>query len=539
MTRKIILALALFGAAGGVNAAGATSKPRLIVNIVVSQMPYDYLRQFSPNFGDGGFRRFASQGLNFSQASYTFSKTTTPATLASLTTGAYPDMHGIVADRWIDFTTNRTISLIDDERVSGLACDAGCGRYSPANLLLPTLGDKLMAESPGSRVVTIALDPLSAVVLGGRSRDVYWMDDTRGNWVSSTAYMSSLPQWVASYNQSHTAENMLGFRWTPFIHPEKYLYDKHTAIDVEWAAGRGSSAQSSAKASGGKQSYASLLKTPVGNMLVTDMARQVITYEGLGKGKGGATDILNICFDTPRYVGEKYGSRSMEVEDVFYRLDDDIAEMVNFIKAQMPTQSVLFVLTSDHGTNLQGGEQERFNSDMFRLLVNGLLSSQYGRQEWAVGFIDGELYLNHDVILSQNLDLAQLQAKVASFAVQFSGVSHALTGSAMGGGYFGSGYARMMQRSYYPKRSGDVMLNLMPGWTVDRDKVLSCSGSMYDYDAHVPLMLLGTAIPAGEVRTPVDMCALAPTLARILGISPPMAPETPLVDQILDCYENR
>jgi hypothetical protein len=42
---------------------------------------------------------------------------------------------------------------------------------------------------------------------------------------------------------------------------------------------------------------------------------------------------------------------------------------------------------------------------------------------------------------------------------------------------------------------------------------------MYDYDTHVPLVMLGWRIPPGtEVATPSDMTRLAPTLAGILGI---------------------
>jgi hypothetical protein len=46
---------------------------------------------------------------------------------------------------------------------------------------------------------------------------------------------------------------------------------------------------------------------------------------------------------------------------------------------------------------------------------------------------------------------------------------------------------------------------------------------MYDYDTHVPLVMFGWRIPARHADTPVDMTQLAPTLARILQISRPMA----------------
>lgn len=49
-----------------------------------------------------------------------------------------------------------------------------------------------------------------------------------------------------------------------------------------------------------------------------------------------------------------------------------------------------------------------------------------------------------------------------------------------------------------PRRSGDVVVNLMPGCIEERPDVRSKSGSMYGYDTTVPLVLYGGGIPAAE-----------------------------------------
>lgn len=79
--------------------------------------------------------------------------------------------------------------------------------------------------------------------------------------------------------------------------------------------------------------------------------------------------------------------------------------------------------------------------------------------------------------------------------MQFRGVSHALSSTAMRSSYFGSGYGEKMQNSFYPRRSGDVVVNLMPGCIEERPDVRSKSGSMYGYDTTVPLVLYGGGIP--------------------------------------------
>ena len=46
-------------------------------------------------------------------------------------------------------------------------------------------------------------------------------------------------------------------------------------------------------------------------------------------------------------------------------------------------------------------------------------------------------------------------------------------------------------------------------------------GSLYNYDASVPLFFYGPAFRAGVFETPVEAVDVAPTLARAMGIAQP------------------
>ena len=82
-----------------------------------------------------------------------------------------------------------------------------------------------------------------------------------------------------------------------------------------------------------------------------------------------------------------------------------------------------------------------------------------------------------------------------------------------------------MQNGFYPRRSGDVIINLMPGWIEERNKTRSASGSMYRYDTNVPLIIFGGGVKAAQRNEKVDMTSLAATQARLLGITSPSAAE--------------
>jgi len=497
-------------------ATAQSGRPRLVVGITLSGVPQEAVQKLASRFSTEGFARFAQAGTSFSAAHLGYMQTLAPTGIATITTGVNPSMHGVVAGSWTDYVTGARVSLIGDDAVQGVGGDAGGERYSPLHVVMPTVGDRLVAESPASKVVSVATDPTSAIVAGGRRGRAYWMDGQRAVWVSSTAYVPALPDWIVAHNVAHTAEGYADAGWTPARPVRGYLSATNTIF-----GGQGGGERVTSFSRGSTIDYAAMLASPVGNTLVADFARRAIAGEQLGTDD--ATDMLYVTFDASRRVGERFGAGSMEYEDMLYRLDMDMGTMMSAIENEVGVGRVLFVLASDGGVGDAAGAAERFNVAQFKTILNSFLGVQFGAGEWVIDYIDRQVYLNRNLIYSRNMNLEDVQNRAAAFVLQFRGVSHVLTSTALAGGYFASDYGAMMQRGFYPRRAGDLMLNLMPGWVEDRAGVASLSGSMYDYDTHVPLALAGWRVAAGlRVDTPVDVTALAPTLARIMGIGRPV-----------------
>ena len=150
----------------------AATKPRIVVNIVVSSMRADDLERYANNFTNSGFRRLTDNGQWFTNASYNYMQTTTPVSLATIATGAMPSTHGVVADRWFDYVTNSQIKVIDDKKEQSLNYSAGSGNYSPRNLSAQTLADAMKEYDTKSRIATIAMDPTSAIIMAGHAGEV-------------------------------------------------------------------------------------------------------------------------------------------------------------------------------------------------------------------------------------------------------------------------------------------------------------------------------------------------------------------------------
>ena len=515
-----------------VNEATAAERPRLLVNIVVSGMRTDDLVRYNKNFSNGGFNRLINNGAYFTNASYDYMQTTTPVGLATLSTGAMPSTHGVVSDSWFDYVGNKRVSLIEDSKEQCVNYSGDAIGYSPRQLIAETISDAMIQSDSTSQVATIAIEPLSAIVTAGHSGEVYWMETLQTAWTTSSYYTKELPAWITQYNQTDKNLDFLTKRWNALLEYDNYLNSRVACIEglKSKQNKRIDHIEEDAAAINKifSDEYEQMCYTPTGNSALLAFAKQMVANNKMGGDE--VPDILNIVLDTPRKICSRFGPESVEYEDMLYRLDRDLEEFISFVTAQVTDpQQIVVTLCSDHGTSpsfdIESNHVERFNVRQAEVITNAFIGAQHGNGEWVLGYIDRAIYLNHDLIIERGLSLKDMQHDVATFMMQLRGVSHAVAAEAMRNTYFGSGYGRKIQNGFYPRRSGDVIINLMPEWIEEKENVRSSSGSMYLYDREVPLIIFGGGVTKGKYSQKVDMTSLATTEARLLGIGSPSAAE--------------
>ena len=74
-------------------------------------------------------------------------------------------------------------------------------------------------------------------------------------------------------------------------------------------------------------------------------------------------------------------------------------------------------------------------------------------------------------------------------------------------------------RGFNARRSGDLEIILEPYWIRRADG--TTHGTPYNYDAHIPLILLGRGIRPGMYSNHVALNDLAPTLSTLAGVEIP------------------
>ena len=183
--------------------------PRLVVGIMVDQMRFDYLTRFWNQYGEGGFKRLVSEGFNCRDHHFNYAPTSTGPGHASVYTGTTPSRHGIIGNNWFDKEAGAEVYCVGDTLQTSVGTDSNAGKHSPHRLLVTTITDQLrLHHQRRSKVISIALKDRGAVLPGGHlANAAYWYEGGEsGNWISSSYYMDSLPDWVAAFNDSEAAE---------------------------------------------------------------------------------------------------------------------------------------------------------------------------------------------------------------------------------------------------------------------------------------------------------------------------------------------
>ena len=530
-TLSLLIACTFTSANAQHNLSIPPEKPKLIVQIVVSQMRFDYLQRYESKFTYDGFRMIASEGAFCKNARYNYLLTQAYPGLATISTGSNPSTHGIVSDKWISKLTNEEIKAVADDKVETVGGSFFSGKYSPKNLITSTLGDEIRISNPRSKVVGIAMDPGSAILsTGHNANSVYWFDTERGFWVSSSHFLNEAPAWVDTFNTKGFAQVYAEREWNA-LNPISQYEEADTATVKNEESKKRIAQKLRQMISGiiqGKKSktdFVSLTQNPFGNLLTKDFAIAAILGEELGKDDN--TDLLTVTFSPTRNISQKYGPHSIEIEDTYLKLDKEIAHFLQFINATVGKENVLVVLTSDQGVASTPDHMEKskipggyFDPNKAMMLLSSYLNITYGTGKWVVAFHEKQIYLNHRLIEDSNLQLAEVQQRIANFMIQFTGVANVSTGQVLQTSNFTSGILQKFQNSYNPRRSGDIIINLEPGW-VEKNGTVTSANSPYSYDAHVPLIWYGWKIKRKAILNPVSMTDIAPTISTLIGITWP------------------
>ncbi|RVT94898.1 alkaline phosphatase family protein [Sphingomonas crocodyli] len=492
--------------------------PKLIVAISVDQFSADLFAEYRQYY-TGGLKTL-TQGAVFPSGYQSHAATETCPGHSTILTGAHPAKTGIIANDWMDLSVARpdkTIYCSEDETVPGSSSEHYT--VSPKHLLMPTLGDRMKAFNPASRVVSVAGKDRAALMMGGHVADQMWWWD-RDHFVSFVG-KAETPT-VKAFNARIAAQ--LAKAGKPYTLPA-ICQTRVSAVPV--SANRSVGVPIPARKAGDKAAWR---VSPEYDQSTIDLASALVDEMKLGRGE--APDVISIGLSATDAVGHTFGTEGPESCGQVMHVDALLGTF--FTKLNAAKIPYVVVLTADHGghdlperNQIHGLPSDtRVDPDKSPKVVDTAITQALKLDGVTVygGGSFGDFYI------SKGLSDANRKRAIEATKTRLS--ADPQVGAVFTAEDF-VGYKpttmpvtewTLLDRaaaSYHPGRSGDLIVLLKPNVVPIPDPSrgsVATHGSPWDYDRRVPILFWWPNAHGFEQPNPVETVDILPTLAALIGL---------------------
>lgn len=516
MKERIITSLITAIVISGMQAQNVPAVPKLVIGITIDQLRTDYIEAFSALYGERGFKRLFKEGRVYVNAEYDFVKPDQSSSVASVYTGTTPYYNGVVGNNWLDRNSLCVVKSVEDRAYMGIYTSESS---SPQHLQVSNLSDELMVATQGqAHVYSIAPTREMAILSAGHaSKGAFWINDETGKW-SGTTYYGAFPQWVTNFND----RNGLDFRidqitWGPYLPVTAYKYVttqskqltfKHNFTDERF------------------DKYRKFKTSPYANDEVNKLVNAFLS--NTDAGLDDTPDLLNLSYYAGNYSGKPDSEYAMEIQDVYVRLDNCIGDLLEMVDRKVGLNNTLIFVTSTgvRGQEVHDSPEFRIPTGEFHLkrctaLLNMYLMALYGQGQYVEAYYGQQIYLNHKLIEDKKLNISEVMSRSSEFIVQMSGIRAAYSSQRLLLGAWDPKIDKI-RNSFSQKCSGDLYIEIMPGWTVVDEYTNTTKVVREAYDS-VPLFFFGYNIKPEILYAPVKIAAVAPTVAHFMRIRAPNA----------------
>jgi predicted AlkP superfamily pyrophosphatase or phosphodiesterase len=501
---------------------GGGGPPRLTVILVVDQMRVDYLDWYGPLLTKG-FKRLTDQGAWFTNGAYPYLNTVTCVGHSTIGTGTFPYHHGMILNAWFDRASKKSPGCTEDRRVreityAGLPPATGDSAH---NLMRPALGEQVR-EHGGGRAIAMSLKPRSAIPLVGHRADaVVWFDD-RGGWSTSAAFTRKPVEFIEEFVQAHPVAADQGKVWTRTLDPSAYKGNDDVAAERPPAGMTKTfphALDAPAQPDSTESFFTRWARSPFADEYLGNLAEAAI--DKLDLGRGPHTDFLAVSFSSLDLVGHAFGPRSHEVQDILVRLDATIGRLLDHLDRQVGAGNYVLALSADHGVAdipEVAGAGGRLSAKELKDALEKVFVPVLGVGDHIAANAYTDIYLTTKTADRMRIDGGLRKAAVDAL-LSLPAVERAFAGAELATEEARAStdpVRRAAALSYYPGRSGDLILTPKENWLTS--SAATTHGSAQAYDQRVPVILCGASIRAGRYTQAASPADIAPSLASIARI---------------------
>ena len=333
-------------------------------------------------------------------------------------------------------------------------------KQSPAQLMVSTLGDEIKVSSAGeSRVFAFAPTAECAILSAGHAADgAAWIQ--QGRWKLSS-YYAPVNTWLQGFCRN-------------------YVPDADVNMSVAKAA--------------------------------------VFCIDKTTVGMDDNVDLLSVSLTAQPTI------------DGYLSIDQSLAYLINGVTRKIPLSRILFVVTGagsreEEESDDNNHERFRIPSGKFQIgrtagLLNMYLGAIYGSAQYIEACYQNQLFLNHRLIDSKNINMGDLLRKSQEFLLEMAGVRNVYTLHQLMTS--DSPKLERIRNGYCTERSGDLIIEVAPGWKIINEDTKTSYTSRSAL-TQFPIIFFGNELQAQRVERPVTTEHIAPTVARCIRIRAPNA----------------
>ncbi|MBQ3635510.1 MAG: alkaline phosphatase family protein [Bacteroidales bacterium] len=518
----LFLAGTMIPAGAQQNASLCPEKPKLVLVLLIDNLNSQQMEIVRSQVGAKGFNRVCGHGTLLTDAYYDTGGNFAGKNVATLFTGAPAATHGIVARQWIDSFSNKRIDAIYGELKTSKEPDT---LAKPANgaLLCGTIGNEIRKiYNQEAKIFSIGFNPELLLWASGtkNGEPMAWLDKRTGKFVSANIGKESTLAWIEDFNSKGMIDNYRQRTWGPrkdinLYHQSKYFPESVSGntflyqLDVAYPKlGR----------------YGAVCGSPFANSLVRDMAAAAIVYEEMGKDD--IPDILTVQFSAIPTLGERMQPLDPQTEDMLLGLDENIASLLQMIDGTVGMDNTLVVMTASQGAydvsatdSPYWGEKGVVSMRRASALLNLYLMALYGQEAWVKNYSPGSIYIDKELCEKKKINVDTVLRQSADFLTQVKGIGDAIIAKDIKYITSTSPVVEAMRHNYHPKRSGDILVYLEPGWAEeieDGRKLTQLWNGEF-----VPLVFYGWKIPRATIYERHSMTDVAPTICSFIRVANP------------------
>jgi predicted AlkP superfamily pyrophosphatase or phosphodiesterase len=347
-----------------------------------------------------------------------------------------------------------------------------------------------------------------------------------------------LPNWVKRFNEKKLAKTYLENGWNTLYPAESYTNSISDDNNYEMIPNKQDKPVFPYiyKNFLEKNNVGIIRSTPYGNLITKDFALECIKNEQLGKDD--ITDLVCISFSSTDIVAHSYGPRSVEIEDIYLRLDKDLEVLLNALDKEVGKNNYTVFLTADHGgadvpnhlkdNKIPAGylKETTLTKD-----IKKYFQTNYADTALLANISNEQVFLDETKITELKLNIDEVEQKLASYLITIKGIAEAYPSKILKYNSFeNNDYKALLQNGYNHKLSGNVCFIYNAAW-MDFAEKGTTHGAGYNYDTHVPVLFYGNGIKKGSSYNYISITQIAPTICELLQINQPNACiATPLND---------